>query len=57
MRHRKFDIQLFEGDAQIIDRTGAASLIPEENAREIIQGVVTQSAERKETAEHVQQDV
>lgn len=44
MRHRKFDIQLFEGDAQIIDRTGAASLIPEENARGIIQGVVTQSA-------------
>lgn len=44
MRYRKFDIQLFEGDAQIIDRTGAASLIPEENAREIIQGVVTQSA-------------
>ena len=44
MRHRKVDIQLFEGDAQIIDRTGAASLIPEENAREIIQGVVTQSA-------------
>ena len=44
MRHRKFDIQLFEGHAQIIDRTGAASLIPEENAREIIQGVVTQSA-------------
>lgn len=44
MRHRKFDIQLFEGDAQIIDRTGAASLVPEENAREIIQGVVTQSA-------------
>lgn len=44
MRHRKFDLQLFEGDAQIIDRTGTASLIPEENAREIIQGVVTQSA-------------
>lgn len=44
MRHRKFDLQLFEGDAQIIDRTGAAALIPEENAREIIQGVVTQSA-------------
>lgn len=43
MRYRKFDLQLFEGDAQIIDRTGAASLIPEENAREIIQGVVTQS--------------
>ena len=44
MRHRKFDIQLFEGGAQIIDRTGAASLIPEENAWEIIQCVVTQSA-------------
>ena len=44
MRYRKFDLQLFEGDAQIIDRTGAATLIPEENAREIIQGVVTQSA-------------
>ncbi|MFR6347562.1 MAG: phage major capsid protein [Enterocloster aldenensis] len=44
MRKRLFDIQLFETDAQIIDRTGAASLIPEENAREIIQGVVTQSA-------------
>lgn len=44
MRKRLFDIQLFEADAQIIDRTGAAALIPEENAREIIQGVVTQSA-------------
>lgn len=38
MRHKRFDLQLFEGDAQIIDRTGAASLIPEENAKEIIQG-------------------
>lgn len=44
MRKRLFDLQLFEADAQIIDRTGAAALIPEENAREIIQGVVTQSA-------------
>lgn len=44
MRFRRFDLQLFEADAQIIDRTGAAALIPEENAREIIQGVVTQSA-------------
>ena len=44
MRKRLFDLQLFETDAQIIDRSGAASLIPEENAREIIQGVVTQSA-------------
>ena len=41
---RKFDLQYFADDTSIIDRTGAASLIPEENAREIIQGVVTQSA-------------
>ncbi|WP_333683378.1 phage major capsid protein [Enterocloster lavalensis] len=41
---KKWDLQLFEADAQIIDRTGADSLIPEERAREIIQGVVTQSA-------------
>ena len=42
MRHRKFDIQLFEGDAQIIDRTGAASLIPEENAVHSLQNIVFQ---------------
>ena len=41
---KKWNLQLFEADAQIIDRTGADSLIPEERAREIIQGVVTQSA-------------
>lgn len=40
----KWNLQLFEADTQIIDRTGADSLIPEERAREIIQGVVTQSA-------------
>ena len=41
---KKWNLQLFEADAHIIDRTGADSLIPEERAREIIQGVVTQSA-------------
>lgn len=35
---------MFEGDATLIDRSGADTLIPEERAREIIQGVVTQSA-------------
>ena len=39
-----FNLQLFDTDAQIIDRTGAEALIPEENAREIIQGAVAQSA-------------
>ena len=39
-----FNLQLFDTDAQLIDRTGAEALIPEENAREIIQGAVAQSA-------------
>lgn len=39
-----FNLQLFDPDAQLIDRTGAEALIPEENAREIIQGAVAQSA-------------
>ena len=38
------NLRRFEDDAVIIDRTGADTLIPEEKAREIIQGVVTQSA-------------
>ena len=37
------NLKLFD-DAQIIDRTGAESLIPVQEANEIIQGVVTQSA-------------
>ena len=41
---KKWNLQLFEADTQLIDRTGADSLIPEERAREIIQGVVAQSA-------------
>ena len=35
---------MFEGEATIIDRSGADTLIPEERAREIIQGVIAQSA-------------
>ena len=38
------NLKVFENDANLIDRSGAESLIPEERAREIIQGVVTQSA-------------
>lgn len=44
MKRNVFDLQLFADDTQIIDRSGADSLIPEEKSREIIQGVVTQSA-------------
>lgn len=39
-----FNLQLFEIDAQIIDRSGAESLIPEDRAAEIIQGAIAQSA-------------
>lgn len=44
MSRYKMNLQLFAGDVNIIDRTGADALIPEEKAAEIIQGVVTQSA-------------
>lgn len=44
MNKRKINLRLFDNDAQLIDRTGADTLIPEERAREIIQGVVAQSA-------------
>lgn len=43
MNRNKMNLKLFD-DAQIIDRTGAESLIPVQEANEIIQGVVTQSA-------------
>ena len=42
--NRYFNLQLFDGEATGIDRTGAEALIPEERAREIIQGTVEQSA-------------
>lgn len=35
---------MFENNATLIDRSGADTLIPEERAREIIQGTITQSA-------------
>lgn len=44
MYTKRMNLRMFETDAALIDRTGADTLIPEERAREIIQGVVTQSA-------------
>lgn len=44
MRTKKMNLRMFESDAAIIDRSGADTLIPEERAREIIQGVIAQSA-------------
>ena len=40
MKKRFFNLQLFDTDAQIIDRSGAEALIPEDRAKEIIQGVI-----------------
>ena len=44
MKKRSFNLQLFDGDTQIIDRTGADALIPDDRANEIIQGAIEQSA-------------
>lgn len=44
MNRNRINLRMFENDASLIDRTGADSLIPEERAREIIQGTITQSA-------------
>lgn len=43
MNKNRMNLRMFD-DAQIIDRTGAEALIPTQEANEIIQGVVTQSA-------------
>lgn len=44
MNKTRMNLRMFENDANIIDRTGAESLIPETRAREIIQGTIAQSA-------------
>lgn len=44
MNKTRMNLRMFENDVNIIDRTGAESLIPETRAREIIQGTIAQSA-------------
>lgn len=44
MNRNRMNLKIFENDVNIIDRTGAESLIPVQEANEIIQGVITQSA-------------
>lgn len=44
MNKIRMKLNIFESDASLIDRTGAESLIPMQEANEIIQGTITQSA-------------
>lgn len=44
MNKRRMNLRMFNLDVNIIDRTGAESLIPTQEANEIIQGAITQSA-------------
>ena len=44
MRYKLMNLHIFDTDVNIIDRSGAESLIPVQESNEIIQGVITQSA-------------
>lgn len=44
MFKKRMNLRLFDIDASVIDRSGAESLIPTQEANEIIQGTITQSA-------------
>ena len=44
MNKNRMNLRLFDNDVNIIDRTGAESLIPIQESNEIIQGVIAQSA-------------
>ena len=42
MNKNRMNLRLFDNDVNIIDRTGAESLIPIQESNEIIQGVIDQ---------------
>ena len=44
MNRNRMNLKLFEADTNIIDRSGAESLIPIQESNEIIQGTIAQSA-------------
>ena len=44
MLKKRMNLRIFDNDVNIIDRTGAESLIPTQEANEIIQGTIAQSA-------------
>lgn len=44
MDKKRMNLRLFDGDTNIIDRSGAEALIPTQEANEIIQGTIAQSA-------------
>lgn len=44
MNRNRMNLRIFDNDTNIIDRSGAESLIPVQESNEIIQGVVAQSA-------------
>ena len=44
MQNKRMNLRLFEDDVNIIDRTGAETLIPTQESNEIIQGTIAQSA-------------
>lgn len=44
MNKNRMNLRMFQNDVNIIDRTGAESLIPTQETKEIIQGTIAQSA-------------
>lgn len=44
MNRNRMNLRMFENDANLIDRSGAESLIPTQESNEIIQGTIAQSA-------------